>query len=93
MPESDQLRFSVEEIRAYNLPLSHIKHITPTPVLMVVATKDTNTPPDMSMRAYGELSEPKQLFIADGDHYEILGRCLGAVLDQQVDFLQRTLCK
>ena len=54
---------SVEETRGYTLPVSHLKHITPTPVFMVINTKDTNTPPEMGFRAYAKLSEPKELSV------------------------------
>lgn len=84
---------SIEALRGYTLPLSHAKHITPTPVFYAVNTKDTNTPPDMGMRAYGKLSEPKEFCLLDGDHYEMLGKNLDFLLTRQIAFLKRTLCK
>jgi pimeloyl-ACP methyl ester carboxylesterase len=84
---------SAEELRAYTLPFSHLEHITPTPVFMAINTEDTNTPPDIGMRSYAKLSEPKELCIVDGHHYEMLGSKLDSWHDRQVAFLSRTLCK
>lgn len=60
---------SAEELRAYTLPFSHFEHITPMPVFMVIDTKDTNTPPDIGMKAFAKLSKPKELWIVEGNHY------------------------
>lgn len=84
---------SAEELRAYTLPFSHLEHITPTPVFMAINTRDTNMPPDMGMRAYAKLSEPKELCIVEGNHYEMLGSALDSWHEKQVAFLKRTLCK
>jgi cephalosporin-C deacetylase-like acetyl esterase len=84
---------SAEELRAYTLPSSHLEHITPTPVFMAINTRDTNTPPDVGMRAYAKLSEPKELCIVEANHYEMLGSALDSWHEKQVAFLQRTLCK
>ena len=84
---------SAEEIRAYTLPFSHLEHLTPTPVFMAINTRDTNTPPDMGMRAYAKLSEPKELCIVEGNHYEMLGSSYDSWHEKQVDFLKRTLCR
>jgi hypothetical protein len=83
---------SAEELRAYNLPISHIKHITPTPVFVVIPVKDTNTPPDMAFQAYAELSEPKQLCILPGHHYDVLGRDRNLWMPKAVRFLKHTIC-
>ena len=84
---------SAEELRAYTLPFSHLGHITPTPVFMAINTRDTNTPPDIGMRAFAKLSEPKELCIVEGNHYEMLGSSLDSWHEKQVAFLKRTLCR
>jgi hypothetical protein len=83
---------SAEELRAYNLPISHIKHITPTPVFVAIPVKDTNTPPDMAFYAYGELSEPKQLCVLPGHHYEVLSVDKQLWMAPAVRFLRHTIC-
>ena len=84
---------SAEELRAYTLPFSHLEHITPTPVFMAINTRDTNTPPDIGMRAFAKLSEPKELCIVEANHYEMLGSSLDSWHEKQVAFLKRTLCR
>ena len=84
---------SVEDLRAYTLPFSHLEHTTPTPVFMAINTRDTNTPPDIGMRAFAKLSEPKELCIVEANHYEMLGSSLDSWHEKQVAFLKRMLCK
>ncbi|KAL9114851.1 MAG: hypothetical protein Q9227_001094 [Pyrenula ochraceoflavens] len=82
---------TLEHIRAYNLPLSHISHIGPTPVFMSLAKSDTNTASDMGLKAYTKLSEPKELLILDATHYSMLEK--SELMERQVDFIKKTLCK
>ena len=84
---------SVQELRAYALPLPHLSHITPTPVFMAVNTRDTNTPPDLSMSYYSKTNEPKELYLIEGNHYEVLGKNIDFLLTKQIAFLKRTLCR
>lgn len=81
---------STEHIRAYNLTISHIEHITPTPLMMAVATRDTNCPPDLTLKAYRMACEPKELLVEDADHYNLLDS--PKVVKAEIDFLRKTLC-
>jgi hypothetical protein len=50
-------------------PGAHIHRISPTPMLMVVATHDTTTPTDLALAAYERALQPKQLVLLPGDHF------------------------
>lgn len=46
-----------------------IGRISPTPLLMIVGTKDTLTPVDLALAAYESAGEPKKLITYEGDHF------------------------
>lgn len=50
-------------------PGAHMAFISPTPLLMIVATDDTITPTDLALDAYARALEPKQLVLLPGDHF------------------------
>lgn len=50
-------------------PGAHMAFISPTPLLMLVATDDTITPTDLALAAYARALEPKQLVLLQGDHF------------------------
>ena len=56
---------SMEAFLEYD-PAGNIHLISPTPLLMVVAEKDTLTPTDMAIAAYERALEPKKLVIIEG---------------------------
>jgi len=56
---------SMEAFLEYD-PAGNIHLISPTPLLMVVAEKDTLTPTDMAIAAYERALEPKKLVIMEG---------------------------
>lgn len=61
---------SMEAFLEYD-PAGSIQLISPTPLLMVVAEKDTLTPTDMAIAAYERALEPKKLVIMeDGKHFD-----------------------
>lgn len=43
--------------------------ISPTPLLMIVASEDRITPTDLALRAYDAAAQPKELLLIPGDHY------------------------
>lgn len=62
---------SVEFARAYN-PADYIERISPTPLLMQVAEKDSITPTDLALQAYRDALEPKSLRIIPGaGHFDV----------------------
>lgn len=55
--------------RSYD-PGHWIDQISPTPLLMVVATEDTITPADLALSAYERALEPKELLLIPGGHFD-----------------------
>ena len=51
-------------------PGAHVKHISPTPLLMVVAAKDHLTVAEEALGAYEQALEPKKLALLGGGHFE-----------------------
>jgi fermentation-respiration switch protein FrsA (DUF1100 family) len=49
------------------------ERISPTPLLMLVATQDTLTPTDLALDAYARALEPKQLVLVNGGHFAPYG--------------------
>lgn len=45
--------------------------IAPTPLLMIVATRDQTTPPYLAEEAFARAGEPKTIVRYDGDHYDV----------------------
>jgi fermentation-respiration switch protein FrsA (DUF1100 family) len=59
---------SIEMSREYE-PGIYISRISPTPLLMILATGDDITPIDLSLDAYNRALEPKELLLIEGGHY------------------------
>lgn len=51
-------------------PGAVIAHVSPTPLLMVVATDDALTVTDVQLAAYEEALEPKRLVLLPGGHFD-----------------------
>ncbi len=60
---------SVEMFLGYE-PGAHIAHISPTPLLMVVALSDHLTVADQALEAYEKALQPKKLVAMDGGHFD-----------------------
>jgi fermentation-respiration switch protein FrsA (DUF1100 family) len=50
-----------------------VARVSPTPLLMVVATRDTITLTDLALGAYESALQPKRLVTIDGDHFDPYG--------------------
>lgn len=50
-------------------PGAYLPRVSPTPLLMIVATSDTRCPTDLQLAAYSTAHEPKQLVLIEGGHY------------------------
>ncbi|WP_051574143.1 alpha/beta hydrolase [Mycobacterium sp. URHB0044] len=48
-----------------------MRRISPTPLLMVVASDDQTTPPSLALEAYEAALEPKELVMISGGHYAV----------------------
>jgi fermentation-respiration switch protein FrsA (DUF1100 family) len=51
-------------------PGTWIDQISPTPLMMVVATHDTVAPTDLALHAYERALEPKELVLLPGGHFD-----------------------
>jgi uncharacterized protein len=70
-----------------------MQHISPTPLLMVIAEHDVTAPGDLALRAYNKALEPKQLVILPGAHFDgFVEPNLSKNLVEQTAFLRKTLC-
>ncbi len=58
------------ELRLEYDALGVIEHVSPTPLLMIVAERDDITPTSIALAAYHRALEPKCLKLMPGDHYE-----------------------
>ncbi len=64
---------SVEVMLSFE-PSGWVAHVTPTPLLMIVAAKDTCTFPEPQLAAFAAAGEPKRLVVHDGGHFETYTR-------------------
>lgn len=60
---------SLELLRAYE-PISFVADISPTPLLMVIADHDTQTPTEWQLEAFEQAKDPKRLLRIDCRHYD-----------------------
>lgn len=70
-----------------------IRRISPTPLLMVVASDDQTTPPSLALEAYEAALEPKKLMMISGGHYGVYWPHLsrGLVTDAAADWFETHL--
>ena len=64
-------RFTIRslELRLEYDAVSFIDRVSPTPLLMIVATDDNITPTAIALRAYERALAPKKLVMIEGHHY------------------------
>jgi uncharacterized protein len=60
---------SLDLLRGYE-PISFVSRIAPTPLLMIVANQDTQTPVAWQREAFEMAGEPKKLVTLTGRHYD-----------------------
>lgn len=61
------------------LPGAYVDRVSPTPLMLVVALRDTLTPTDFALDAFADAREPKELVLLDCDHYDIYERPAEAI--------------
>ena len=61
---------SIERIIEH-APALHVDRISPVPLLMILATQDKWTPPDLIREAFSRAGEPKKLLEIEGGHYAV----------------------
>ncbi|KAL5330613.1 hypothetical protein ACEPPN_000132 [Leptodophora sp. 'Broadleaf-Isolate-01'] len=84
---------SMENFRAHPAG-AYIQHISPTPLLLTLASNDVVTPTAASLEAYARALEPKELHLFDGGHYDAYfgGPGFESCIKVQADFFKRKLC-
>lgn len=58
------------DLRMAYAPGAYLPRVAPTPLLMVVASRDTRCLTDVQLAAYSRAHEPKQLVVLPGGHYD-----------------------
>jgi fermentation-respiration switch protein FrsA (DUF1100 family) len=82
---------SMEVMRTY-IPANLIEYVSPTPLWMSVAERDTLTPTDCTLKAFDRALEPKKLILLKGGHFDAYsGPNLERSLIEQTEFLKNTL--
>lgn len=72
---------SLDRIVTYD-PAAFVEDISPTPLLLILASDDTTTPSEIARAAFERAGEPKQLMEFSGGHYDVYddemtkGRCI-----------------
>lgn len=75
----------------YFEPIDFIQRVAPTPLLMLVATRDTRTPLDLQLEAFEKAREPKELVWLEGGHYDPYEVNHAKASEAAIDFLRRRL--
>lgn len=79
---------------AFFEPRAIIHRISPTPLLMIVASKDKTTPAKQQLEAFELARDPKRLEILDVGHFEVyFGDIFERNIAVQLDFLQSIFLK
>jgi fermentation-respiration switch protein FrsA (DUF1100 family) len=77
---------SVDKFQGY-APEAFLRRVSPTPLLMVIAEKDTLTPSDIALQSYADALEPKQLTLIPGGHFAVYGERFDQASSAARDFL------
>lgn len=100
MPALQRLGIPVENrisVQTYYKSLSWnildmVKHIAPTPVMMVTPEFDVSCPTKEQLHCFDLLDEPKELDILKGKgHLDWIFGDVESILSRQLDFLKRRL--
>jgi fermentation-respiration switch protein FrsA (DUF1100 family) len=81
---------SLELLGSYE-PGSFIQRIAPTPLLMILANQDTQTPFAGQLAAFELAGEPKQLLVLEGRHYDPYTRLLAPAATAARDWFVKHL--
>lgn len=68
-PWKNEVTIRSLDLRLEYEALPFVPRVSPTPLLMIVASDDDVTPTDLALRAYARALEPKKLVLLRGDHY------------------------
>ena len=81
---------SLDLLRSYE-PITFVTRIAPTPLLMIVADQDTQTPVAWQREAFATAGEPKQLLTLSGRHYDPYTLQLDASRQAALDWFEKYL--
>jgi len=81
---------SVEMLTEYE-PAGYLPSISPTPLLMLVASGDHLVPSELATAAFEHAREPKQLIVLPGGHFDAYGAGFAAASAPARDWLVRHL--
>jgi fermentation-respiration switch protein FrsA (DUF1100 family) len=81
---------SLELLGSYE-PAQFIARIAPTPLLMILATEDTQTPYAGQRAAFDLAGEPRELVLLEGRHYDPYTRLFAPAADAARDWFLRYL--
>jgi uncharacterized protein len=70
----------------------YVPRIAPTPLMIITESRDVVTPTDLILRAHNSATEPKQLVILDGEHYDVYTTHRAAAAGYAVKWFRRHLC-
>lgn len=88
--ENDVTVRSVRAAMTYE-PGPFLPRVSPTPLLMIVATSDTMTITDLELAAYERALEPKRLVTVPGGHFDPYSAQFGASSGAAVDWFRTHL--
>lgn len=76
-------------------PFGLWRHVTPTPLLLVVPEEDKVSPAELQLSHFETLPEPKELFVEKGKgHMDVLsGKSFDKLMEVQVEFVKRKLAE
>jgi fermentation-respiration switch protein FrsA (DUF1100 family) len=90
-PYHNTMTLLTRELRMAYEPGVYLPLIGPTPLLMIVATRDVRVPTDEQLAGYATAREPKKFVLLDGGHYDpyttLLPQAAGAARDWFVEHL------
>jgi fermentation-respiration switch protein FrsA (DUF1100 family) len=81
---------SLDLLRGYE-PMSFMPRIAPTPLLMIIADRDTQTPVAWQRQAFELAGEPKKLLTLSGRHYDPYTLRLAESRQAALDWFQEYL--
>ena len=81
---------SFDLLRSYE-PIAFVDQISPTPLLMIVATNDLQTPTAWQLEAFEQIGEPKRLVKIDCRHYDVYMDDFAAAAGHALDWYRQHL--
>lgn len=87
----NRLTLRSEEMRLEYEPGAYVSRISPTPLLIITATDDTNAYTDLALGAYERALEPKSVRILTGNHFSPYGENRDEAIQASRDWFARHL--